>query len=45
MPTLHVLRVFVGEDGGGGNPLGVFLDGWAEVGGRTELVEVRDDPG
>ncbi|MEK6325985.1 MAG: PhzF family phenazine biosynthesis protein [Actinomycetota bacterium] len=27
MPTLHVLRVFCGEDGGGGNPLGVFLDG------------------
>jgi predicted PhzF superfamily epimerase YddE/YHI9 len=30
MPTLHVLRVFTGEDGGFGNPLGVFLDG-AEV--------------
>jgi predicted PhzF superfamily epimerase YddE/YHI9 len=27
---LHVLRVFVGSDGRGGNPLGVFLDG-AEV--------------
>lgn len=27
MPTLHVLRVFVGPDGRGGNPLGVFLDG------------------
>ena len=27
MPTLHVLRVFVGEGGAGGNPLGVFLDG------------------
>jgi predicted PhzF superfamily epimerase YddE/YHI9/8-oxo-dGTP pyrophosphatase MutT (NUDIX family) len=25
--TLHVLRVFVGPDGRGGNPLGVFLDG------------------
>ena len=25
--SLHVLRVFVGDDGGGGNPLGVFLDG------------------
>jgi predicted PhzF superfamily epimerase YddE/YHI9 len=24
---LHVLRVFLGPDGGGGNPLGVFLDG------------------
>ncbi len=27
MAKLHVLRVFVGEDGKGGNPLGVFLDG------------------
>ncbi len=27
MPKLHVLRVFTGEDGAGGNPLGVFLDG------------------
>jgi predicted PhzF superfamily epimerase YddE/YHI9 len=33
MPKLHVVRVFCGKDGGGGNPLGVFLDG-AEV--RTE---------
>ena len=30
MPTLHLLRVFCSEDGSGGNPLGVFLDG-AEV--------------
>lgn len=30
MPTLHVLRVFCGEDETGGNGLGVFLDG-AEV--------------
>ena len=30
MAKLHVLRVFCGEDGGGGNPLGVFLDG-AEI--------------
>jgi predicted PhzF superfamily epimerase YddE/YHI9 len=30
MATLHVLRVFTGPDGSGGNPLGVFLDG-AEV--------------
>lgn len=30
MATLHVLRVFTGPGGGGGNPLGVFLDG-AEV--------------
>ncbi|MBT3941945.1 MAG: PhzF family phenazine biosynthesis protein [Chloroflexi bacterium] len=27
MAVLNVLRVFVGEDGGGGNPLGVFLQG------------------
>ncbi len=27
MTTLHVLRVFIGPDGGGGNPLGVFLSG------------------
>jgi predicted PhzF superfamily epimerase YddE/YHI9 len=27
MPVLHVLRVFTGDDGAGGNPLGVFLDG------------------
>lgn len=27
MPVLHVLRVFVNEDGEWGNPLGVFLDG------------------
>jgi predicted PhzF superfamily epimerase YddE/YHI9 len=25
--VLHVVRVFVGDDGAGGNPLGVFLDG------------------
>lgn len=29
MTRLHVLRVFLGPDGGGGNPLGVFLDGHA----------------
>jgi predicted PhzF superfamily epimerase YddE/YHI9 len=27
MTELHVLRVFMGADGRGGNPLGVFLDG------------------
>lgn len=27
MPALHVLRVFVNEDGESGNPLGVFLEG------------------
>lgn len=30
MATLHVLRVFTGPDGSGGNPLGVFVNG-AEV--------------
>jgi predicted PhzF superfamily epimerase YddE/YHI9 len=29
MPRLHVLKVFVGEGGAGGNPLGVFLEGSA----------------
>lgn len=27
MPRLHVLKVFVGDGGAGGNPLGVFLEG------------------
>jgi predicted PhzF superfamily epimerase YddE/YHI9 len=27
MPTLRLLRVFCSEDGSGGNPLGVFLEG------------------
>lgn len=27
MPKLHVLKVFVGDEGAGGNPLGVFLAG------------------
>ena len=27
MPRVHLLRVFCAEDGSGGNPLGVFLDG------------------
>jgi predicted PhzF superfamily epimerase YddE/YHI9 len=27
MPRLHLLRVFCGEEGAGGNPLAVFLDG------------------
>ncbi|MGH3328733.1 MAG: PhzF family phenazine biosynthesis protein [Streptomycetales bacterium] len=29
MPELHVLNVFLGLDGRGGNPLGVFLEGTA----------------
>lgn len=31
MTELHVLRVFLGPDGDGGNPLGVFRDGPATV--------------
>ena len=27
MTMVHVLRVFIGPDGSGGNPLGVFVDG------------------
>lgn len=38
MTTLHVLRVFVGPDGGGGNPLGVFLDGAAVEPDRRQAV-------
>lgn len=39
--TLHVLRVFVGPDGGGGNPLGVFLDGAAIEAERRQAVTVE----
>jgi predicted PhzF superfamily epimerase YddE/YHI9 len=35
---LHVLRVFVGPDGRGGNPLGVFLDGAAIPADRRQAV-------
>ena len=38
MTELHVLRVFVGPDGGGGNPLGVFLDGSAVAADRRPAV-------
>jgi predicted PhzF superfamily epimerase YddE/YHI9 len=38
MPELHVLRVFCGADGGGGNPLGVFLDGGAVPPGERQAV-------
>jgi predicted PhzF superfamily epimerase YddE/YHI9 len=41
MTTLHVLRVFVGPDGGGGNPLGVFLDGAAIEAERRQAVTVE----
>lgn len=38
MPRLHVLRVFCDEDGGWGNPLGVFLDGAAVPEERRQTV-------
>ena len=38
MTELHVLRVFVGPDGRGGNPLGVFLDGAAIPADRRQAV-------
>ncbi|HEX4668570.1 MAG TPA: PhzF family phenazine biosynthesis protein [Solirubrobacterales bacterium] len=38
MPRLHVLRVFTGEDGRFGNPLGVFLDGPAVPADRRQTV-------
>src|SRR5256885_11699027 len=36
--TLHVLRVFTGDDGSGGNALGVFLDGRAIPADRRQQV-------
>lgn len=38
MTTLHVLRVFIGPNGRGGNPLGVFLDGAAIPPDRRQAV-------
>jgi predicted PhzF superfamily epimerase YddE/YHI9 len=38
VPTLHVLRVFVNEDGEWGNPLGVFLDGGRVSDGERQAV-------
>lgn len=38
MPDLHVLRVFAGDDGAGGNPLGVFPDGRALPLGERQAV-------
>ena len=38
MTELHVLRVFLGPDGRGGNPLGVFLDGPAIPQARRQEV-------
>ena len=41
MTTLHVLRVFVGPDRRGGNPLGVFLDGGAIPEGRRQAIATQ----
>ncbi|MEZ0292438.1 MAG: PhzF family phenazine biosynthesis protein [Solirubrobacteraceae bacterium] len=38
MPTLHTLRVFLGPDGSGGNPLGVLLDGAAVPAAARQAV-------
>ncbi|MGI9049220.1 MAG: PhzF family phenazine biosynthesis protein [Rubrobacteraceae bacterium] len=38
MSELHVLKVFVGDDGSGGNPLGVFLDGREIPGNERQRV-------
>ena len=40
MTELHVLRVFTGPDGRGGNPLGVFLDGPAIPEDRRQAVTI-----
>ena len=41
MRELEVLKVFVGEDGAGGNPLGVFLDGPAVPEGARQDIATR----
>jgi predicted PhzF superfamily epimerase YddE/YHI9 len=38
MAELHVLRVFTGDDGSWGNPLGVFLDGGSVPGAERQAV-------
>jgi predicted PhzF superfamily epimerase YddE/YHI9 len=38
MSVLHVLRVFCDDEGGGGNPLGVFLDGASVPPGERQGV-------
>jgi len=43
MTELHVLRVFVGPDGRGGNPLGVFPDGGAIPADRRQAVALDLD--
>jgi predicted PhzF superfamily epimerase YddE/YHI9 len=41
MTELHVLRVFVGPDGRGGNPLGVLLDGASIPTDRRQAVALE----
>ena len=38
MAVLHVLRVFVNDEGEWGNPLGVFLDGLSVPGAARQRV-------
>ena len=38
MTILHIVRVFIGPDGSGGNPLGVFVDGAAIAPERRQAV-------
>jgi predicted PhzF superfamily epimerase YddE/YHI9 len=38
MATLHLLRVFCDEDGSGGNPLAVFLDGTSVPASRRQEI-------
>jgi predicted PhzF superfamily epimerase YddE/YHI9 len=40
MTELHVLRVFIGPDGRGGNPLGVFLDGATIPADRRQAIAI-----
>jgi predicted PhzF superfamily epimerase YddE/YHI9 len=41
MPRMHVLKVFVGEGGAGGNPLGVFLEGSAVPEAHRQEIATR----
>ena len=41
MPILHVLRVFVNEDGEWGNRLGIFLDGMEVPAGERQSTAAR----
>ena len=38
MTVLHELRVFIGSDGGAGNPLGVFVEGPLIEAGRRQAI-------